>query len=216
VAGSLGDAFAVGKCGAGLHRVWQCREASPRPASRGHRLDFLLERLGKIDGRGGPSMMHAGCELSLTGDGRGHGVFAIRSFHAGDTVMAGEIERRLRENHSHATQVGLTEYVELAGLAPKVNHSCNPNCGVRINGAGAPDLVARWNIAAGEEITFDYAMRNYSVDHFPNRCLCGSARCRGTVTGWRDLSEERRAAYRGIVAPYLLELDRQAAQAPLV
>src|SRR5829696_3819567 len=161
-------------------------------------------------------MMQAGCELSFTGDDRGEGVFAIRSFHAGDTVLAGEIERRLPANHSHATQISLTEYVQLAGFASKVSHSCDPNCGVRINDAGAPDLVARRTIAAGEEITFDYAMRNYSVDHFPNRCLCGSARCRGTVTGWRDLSEDRRAAYRGVVAPYLLELDRQRAQTALV
>src|SRR5215213_7375914 len=159
--------------------------------------------------------MHPGYALSASGDGKGDGVFATCSFCAGDTVMVGEIRRPLPGNHSHATQVGLTEYVELAGLGSKVNHSCDPNCGIRINDAGAPDLVARRNIAAGEEITFDYAMRNYSVDHFPNRCLCGSARCRGTVTGWRDLSEDRRAAYRGFVAPYLLELDRQAAQAPL-
>lgn len=41
-----------------------------------------------------------------------------------------------------------------------VNHSCSPNCGVRLNDAGAYDFVAREPIAAGEEITFDYAMRN--------------------------------------------------------
>jgi hypothetical protein len=62
--------------------------------------------------------------------------------------------------------------------------------------------VAREPIVAGEEITFDYAMRNYSVEHFPGGCLCGSDTCRGSITGWRDLSDERKAAYRGLVAPY--------------
>ena len=128
-------------------------------------------------------MTHAGYELSLSGDGRGDGVFATRSFQPGETVMVGEIDRRLPQNHSHATQIGPTEYVQLSGLGSKVNHSCDPNCGIRVNDAGAPDLVARRNIGAGEEITFDYAMRNYSVEHFPSRCRCGAARCRGTVTG---------------------------------
>jgi hypothetical protein len=151
--------------------------------------------------------VHAGYELSRSGDGRGDGVFATRSFCAGDIVVVAEIARPVRRNHSHATQVGLTDYVELAGLASKVNHSCDPNCGVRVNESGAPDLVARRDIAAGGEITFDYAMRNYRVEHFPDRCECRATVCRGTITGWKDLPEERRAAYRGLVAPYLLELD---------
>jgi hypothetical protein len=69
--------------------------------------------------------------------------------------------------------------------------------------------VAREPIVAGEEITFDYAMRNYSVEHFPGGCLGGSDICRSSITGWKDLSDERKAAYRGLVAPYLLEIDRE-------
>jgi hypothetical protein len=159
-------------------------------------------------------MEEGGCMLSLTGEGRGEGVFAIRTFEVGETVVVGRIERWLSANHSHATQVGRSEYVKLGGLASKVNHSCDPNCGVRINGSGAPDLVARRTIPPGEEVTFDYAMRNYSIDHFPARCLCGAAGCRGTITGWRDLPEARKMDYRGLVAPYLLEIDREPAPAP--
>jgi hypothetical protein len=33
----------------------------------------------------------------------------------------------------------------------------------------------------------------------------------GSITGWKDLSDERKAAYRGLVAPYLLEIDRETA-----
>ena len=78
---------------------------------------------------------------------------------------------------------------------------------VSVNDAGAFDLVARMPIAAGEEITFDYAMRNYTIEHFPAVCRCGASLCRRSVTGWKDLPEERKAAYRGFVAPYLLEID---------
>jgi hypothetical protein len=50
----------------------------------------------------------------------------------GDTVLVGVILRRITQNHSHATQVGVAEWVELAGLAPMVNHSCDPNCGRQV------------------------------------------------------------------------------------
>lgn len=38
-----------------------------------------------------------------------------------------------------------------AGLIPRVNHSCDPNCGIRLNSAGAHDLIARAPIATGTE-----------------------------------------------------------------
>ncbi len=154
-------------------------------------------------------MRHAGYKLSVTGDGRGEGLFATRRFNPGETVVVGEIDRRLPGNHSHATQVGVGQYVLLGGLGSKVNHSCDPNCGVRVNASGAPDLVARRNIEPGEEITFDYAMRNFSIEHFPSPCLCGAAACRGTITGWTDLPPDRKAAYQGLIAPYLLDLEQE-------
>lgn len=149
-----------------------------------------------------------GYELRASPMGKGDGVFAVRPFRVGETVMVGVVQRRLAVNHSHASQVSQTEYVELAGLSSKVNHSCDPNCGVRGNPSGGYDLVARRAVAPGDEITFDYAMRNYQVEHFPALCQCGSALCRGVVTGWSDLSDLRKAAYAGWVAPYLLEIDQ--------
>src|SRR5436305_8287023 len=100
------------------------------------------------------------CELRRT-EAKGVGVFATRPFRRGETVLVGEIARRLDANDAHASQVGPSEYVLLAGLGPKVNHSCDPNCGVRLNASGAHDLLARRDISTSEEITFDYAMRNY-------------------------------------------------------
>lgn len=155
-------------------------------------------------------MPTTGHEVRGTAEGKGNGVFATRAHQQGETVMVGVIERRLTGNTAHATQVGRSEWVQLAGLGPMVNHSCDPNCGIRMNSGGAPDLVARRAIALGEEITFDYAMRNYSVEQFPARCRCGASLCRGSVTGWKDLPLERKAAYGRLVAPYLLEVDRQA------
>ncbi|MBW1849135.1 MAG: SET domain-containing protein [Deltaproteobacteria bacterium] len=149
--------------------------------------------------------MNVGFELRVS-DRKGEGVFATRSFITGEIVMVGIIDKILEENHSHASQTGVNEYVLHAGLISKVNHSCDPNCGISINESGAHDFVAIREIIVNEEITFDYAMRNYDVDYFPKQCMCGSEMCRGRITGWKDLPDERKEIYEGFVAPYLLEL----------
>jgi hypothetical protein len=150
--------------------------------------------------------MEDGFELRETA-GKGEGVVATRSFKAGETVMVGFIKKMLDRNHSHASQIGENKYVFHAGLISKVNHSCDPNCGIRVNGTGAHNFVAIRDIIVNEEITFDYAMRNYGVDYFPKQCICGSERCRGRITGWKDLPDEWKNKYERFVAPYLLELD---------
>jgi uncharacterized protein len=152
--------------------------------------------------------MDEGLELRQSDD-KGEGVFATKSFDVGDTVIVGRILRVLDHNHAHATQAGLDEFVLYDGLIPKVNHSCEPSCGVRRNETGAEDLVARTRIEADQEITLDYAMRNYSVEHFPTRCACGEPNCRGRITGWKDLPAARKTDYAGYVSPYLMEIDRQ-------
>jgi len=150
--------------------------------------------------------METGFELRETSE-KGEGVFATKSFKAGEIVMVGVIQEVLNGNDGHASQIGEFGYVLHAGLISKVNHSCEPNCGIGINNTGAHDFVAMRNIRVNEEITFDYAMRNYNVDYFPRQCMCGSKRCRGKITGWKDLPEGKKKDYEGFVAPYLLELD---------
>lgn len=153
--------------------------------------------------------MTPGLELRTT-DIKGDGVFTTGPFTAGDTVLVGRIEKRLAKNHSHASQIGEDEFVLHAGLTSKFNHSCDPNCGIRLNARGGHDFVAMYAIEANEEVTFDYAMRNYTIDHFPDSCTCGEDACRGAVTGWRELPQTRKDQYEGFVAPYLIEMDARA------
>ncbi len=65
-----------------------------------------------------------------------------------------------------------------------INHSCEPNCVVAIEHERVHLHAAR-DIAAGEELTFDYA---YDWEaHYPpqmvesHRCACGARRCRRTI-----------------------------------
>jgi uncharacterized protein len=148
-----------------------------------------------------------GVELHRDADGKGDAVLATRSFAVGDTVMVGFLTGPLTSNDSHATQVGPNSWARHGGLGPIVNHSCDPNCGVRLNDEQAFDFVARRPIGVGQELTFDYAMRNFTIDHFPDTCLCGSECCRGSVTGWKDLPAARKADYGELVAPYLRAMD---------
>ena len=79
-----------------------------------------------------------------------------------------------------------------------VNHSCNPNAGL----SGQTALVALREIAAGEEICYDYAMTDGSpYDEF--ECRCGEANCRGRVTGNDWQSHDLQARYAGHFSPYL-------------
>ena len=150
--------------------------------------------------------MKTGYELRETSE-KGEGIFATKSFKTGDIVMIGVIKEVLNGNNSHASQIGEFEHVLHAGLITKVNHSCDPNCGIRVNETGAHDFIARRDIRINEEVTFDYAMRNYNVNYFPKQCECGSQGCRGEITGWKDLPAEKKKEYEGFVAPYLLALD---------
>jgi len=147
--------------------------------------------------------------------GKGQGVFSARDFKAGDTISVGVIKKILSKNERNATQIGEKKFVLLAGLMSRINHSCDPNCGIKPNLLGAYDLIALKNGKRDEEVTFDYALQNYVIDYFTEKCACGTAICREDITGWRDLPLERRKEYADFVAPYLIEMDRRKTERPV-
>lgn len=145
-------------------------------------------------------------EIKQTGS-KGKGVFAEKSFDIGNLVLVGEIAKELKENSVHASQIALNRFILHDPTYCNLNHSCDPNCGIQLNASGAHNLIAKKPIKKGEEITFDYAMENYTIDHFPTDCLCGSISCRGKITGWKNLSETKKEEYRSWASPYLFEID---------
>jgi len=125
--------------------------------------------------------------------------------------MRGVIDEVLSVNTVHTSQIGQNVFVVPVGLMAFVNHCCSPNCGIKVNETGAHDYVAMQDIVVGEEITFDYAMQKFFVDHFPSQCMCGAKDCRGEIGGWQNLPQNKREQYQGFIAPYLLELDAKNA-----
>ncbi len=84
------------------------------------------------------------------------------------------------------------------GPADWVNHSCEPNSGMR----GQITLVAMRDIIAGEEICFDYAMTDAS-DYDEFECGCGGKSCRGRVSGTDWMLPELMRRYEGFFSPYV-------------
>ena len=120
---------------------------------------------------------------------------------SGRIISAEELEELAPEIRMHTVQV--EEGLYLASIGEReppdyINHSCDPNAGLD----GQIAIVAMRDIEPGEEVTIDYAMCDGSpYDEFD--CACGTALCRGRVTGedWRDPVLWKR--YQGHFSPYL-------------
>ena len=80
---------------------------------------------------------------------------------------------------------------ERDGCMLYTNHSCEPNIAIR----GQIVLVAMREIAAGEELTHDWATTDDLG--YEMTCKCGRPTCRGTVTGKDWMKPELQRKYQG-------------------
>jgi uncharacterized protein len=98
---------------------------------------------------------------------------------------------------------------EYDGVLMRVNHSCEPNVGM----GGNVVLVSMRDIAAGEELTIDYAL--FLADPgFAMDCRCRTPACRGVVRG-NGLDARRLAgALPGMVSWWLQRKITQSQDHP--
>ncbi|MGZ3582493.1 MAG: SET domain-containing protein [Ktedonobacterales bacterium] len=131
----------------------------------------------------------------------GYGLFASAPIRAGENVLVwGGASYTDEAGAQEAVRAGKAVMQWDAGVysvatddddsAFKINHGCDPNVWMQ----DAFRLVARRDIAAGDELLADYALWE---------CHCGSALCRTRITGrdWRLL--DLRERYRGHFSPVL-------------
>jgi SET domain-containing protein len=143
----------------------------------------------------------------------GRGLFAVAPFARGEVVCVKggyifnrakliELQPRLGPAEIQIGEdlfIGPVDPAERDGGMIFSNHSCDPNIGI----TGQIVFVALRDIAAGEELTHDWATTD--DDDYELECRCGAAQCRGMITGqdWRrrDLQEK----YGEHVSCYLRE-----------
>jgi uncharacterized protein len=114
--------------------------------------------------------------------------------YRGERISTSEAELRYPEDETAAYHTFLfavdDETMVDAGnrgnIARWINHSCDPNCEVLLDG-GRLFIESIEDIEPGEELTYDY---NFilPVRHTPAMkrrfpCVCGSPVCRGTMLG---------------------------------
>ncbi|XP_059480678.1 histone-lysine N-methyltransferase SETD2 [Neocloeon triangulifer] len=72
-----------------------------------------------------------------------------------------------------------------------INHSCDPNAETQkwtVNGELRIGFFSIKDIAAGEEVTFDYQLQRYGKE--AQRCYCEATNCRGWIGGDPDKEEK--------------------------
>lgn len=135
---------------------------------------------------------------------KGRGVFALEPIEKGRRIL--EFQGRVLPtaeltDDMLAMQVGPDLWLASDGtlLDDCVNHSCDPNSGFL---DGRPVLFALRDIAAGEEIGWDYSTSigwpGWTLD-----CCCGAGNCRGVVRSWGELPSAERERLRSIALAYL-------------
>ena len=130
------------------------------------------------------------------------GVYTSASIRKGTRIVEYEGERITPEEadrrYDGATRTylyGLDDgktVIDGHGLGAYLNHSCDPNCEVD-EIKGRVWIFAMRNIAAGEELVWDY---NLYDDEDPAPCHCGSPKCRGTMYSREWMTRMRRKEAR--------------------
>jgi len=141
----------------------------------------------------------------------GRGLFAVQPLARGEVVAVkgGHVvtthELRALPERLQNSAVQITDDLHLAALTDEeyepvmlfVNHSCEPNVGF----GGNVVLVAMRDVAAGEELTTDYALFDDHDDVMD--CTCGTPSCRHRISGRDWQRPELQDRYRGWFSWYL-------------
>ena len=147
-------------------------------------------------------------------DSYGNGVFAAKQIPKGTLIheldgdhvtLAGMVERVLNgdEKINDPLQIGMENYIILDEASRSFNHACSPNAVV----CGKSDLISIRDIAADEEITYDYSLTIAPTDWHMD-CLCGSASCRKVAGDVSSVPKELLRGYfdAGLLQDYMREI----------
>lgn len=128
----------------------------------------------------------------------GKGIVATKTIQKGEIIFkfAGpiitlkEFFDKYEQNGCNVLQISEDKYIDTIEPYVYVNHSCDPNAGVRNNGI----LFALTEIQPDQEIFFDYST---TVDDviWSMECKCGSKNCRRIIGDFITIPHNRKQYY---------------------
>jgi len=150
----------------------------------------------------------------------GLGIFAARAFRAGERIRRVNVLREVTPEQPIREELGErvdhcsypNGKVVLLGFPDRhANHSCDPNAYELFEGT-VSYIVARRDLALGEEITVDYNIN--IANGTAQSCRCGTARCRGLIVGdFFRLPKDWQREYRPLLAEWFVERYRERIEA---
>lgn len=145
--------------------------------------------------------------------GYGHTCFAKKDFDPREVVMMSIGKVINHQTPIISIQIGVDKHFQPTKWAGRYwNHSCDPNTYVKMRADGFPNLVALRRIKRGDEITYSYAMTEYSwcknAEERTTLCKCNDKKCKGTISSFSQLpkSEQKVLVENRKCAPYLKKL----------
>lgn len=114
----------------------------------------------------------------------GYGVVTLRDFAEGEAIaevdgVAWREGENVDDRYSLRIEDGV--YFDMVDQTRFINHSCDPNTwvevGVTDDGQAWATVIALRPIAAGEELSYDYAF----PANLAEPCSCGADNCRGLI-----------------------------------
>ena len=135
-------------------------------------------------------------------EAKGLGVFAARDFARGETVIVGKAIEYPAERTRMSVQLDWARHVEMDTPAALLNHSCEPNLGVRENQWCAYDFVARRDYPRGRRARVRLRDDGALVSRL-SFVPCGSAACQGEIRPWCERDDEWSEQNAKWIAPYL-------------
>jgi hypothetical protein len=122
---------------------------------------------------------------------------AARAFKIGEIIFP-VIGASVDKPTVYTIQISADRHV-LSVYGKNINHSCCPNC--RFDPLQLVFRALR-DIAAGEELTFDYNTTEYELFR-PFKCHCNSVNCLKYIRGYKHLTAEQRRLLAPLTADHL-------------
>lgn len=138
----------------------------------------------------------------------GMGLFASRDIEK-DEIVADFSDGKVYETDKasdlpkevadHAIQFEEHKWIDTSGTGRYLNHSCNPNCGIK----DKFKIVAMRDIKKDEELTFDYEMAEDS--DWRMKCDCGLEGCRKIIGTYGNLPQSVKEKYKEYTSEWLID-----------